>query len=255
MNWKERADEILKKYDNAKKIYNETVLKQKEKEYTQEARNLLDEYREQKSKRVNVLEAEIKSVQESIEKIGKAPIFNLDHYFNYHEIKSEYGAVLDRKKVIDVTYIEGIRYLTDYVQKTLNRLTDVEEYSRAVNEILGADNEQALTVLHELILDGYYPSFVRSEDVEHNNQGIGARIADGLKSSSPEFKEVAATHEKVKNAYKKVTYPKDLYALEEKVETLKKESFKLRGFTGGDDTEIYLSNVVSRLSVTDHLFR
>lgn len=255
MNWKTRADEIFKKFENAKNVYNENVLRQKEKEYTREAQDLLAEYREQKSKRIDVVDAEIKAVNEKIEKIGKAPIFNLDHYFNYHEIKSEYGSVLDRKKVIDVTYIEGIRYLTDYVRKTLNRVTDVEDYSRAVSEILGANNEQALTVLHELVLDGYYPSFVPTEDVERNNLSTGANLAGGLKAWSHEFKEVTATHEKVKNAYKKATYPKELYALEEKVEALKKESFKLKGFTGGDDTELYLNNVVSRLSVTDQFFR
>lgn len=249
MNWKQKIDEIYKKYENAKNTYNEQVLKQKRKELVQQAKALLDAYNAQQSKRRSEVQAELKEVNEKLEKMGKPPVFNLKHFFTKKEIKNDYGTVVGHEEVIDVAYIEGIRYLSEYVEKTLSRLKDVTEYRRAIDEILETENEQALSVLHGLISDNYYPSFVRTEEVQDSKLSAGARLSQGkgLNTSSSEYKAVVAIHEMVKDAHKKATYPKDLFELEEKKKALVEERYNLSGALGADDTSTYIYNVTAKI--------
>lgn len=249
MNWKQQADAIAKKFEDAKNVYNEKVLKQKRKEYAQEAKALLDAYNAQQSKRRNEVHAELKGVNEQLEKMGKPAVFNLKHFFTKKEIKSDYGTVVGHEEVIDVAYIEGVRYLSEYVEKTLSRLTDVDEYRRAIDEILETENEQALTVLHGLIQDNYYPSFVKTEDIQDGKLSTGARIGGGkgLNTSTSEYRAVVAIHEMVKDAHKKATYPKELFELEEKKKALVDERYKLSGAFGGDDTATYIYSMTAKI--------
>lgn len=175
MNWVEEAKKIRKQYDDAKGIYNENMLKVKRKEYQKKAKSLLDQYNNKASQRKAEVQARLEELDELISAAKPLPIFNFEHYFKNEDIKGEYGTKLGTKKVIDVEYITGIKYLSEYVENTLSRLNNYDDYLRAITEITESDNKQAIEVLYSITANDFKPSFIKAESWENGKLSTGAR--------------------------------------------------------------------------------
>lgn len=245
MNWVEEAKKIRKQYDDAKGIYNESMLKIKRKEYQKKARSLLDQYNNKASQRQAEVQARLKELDELISAAKPLPIFNFEHYFKNEDIKSEYGTKLGTKKVIDVEYITGIKYLSEYVENTLSRLNNYDDYLRAITEITESDNKQAIEVLYSITANGFQPSFIKSEGWDRGQLSLGAHISDNHRGDSPDYtvRNVRALHDVVHERYKDVTYPEGLRDLEKEQKALINENLMLAGSTPDSDREFLYETV------------
>ncbi|WP_312124679.1 hypothetical protein [Lysinibacillus boronitolerans] len=235
MNWVEEAKKIRKQYDDAKGIYNESMLKVKRKEYQKKAKSLLDQYNNKASQRKAEVQARLKELDELISAAKPLPIFNFEHYFKNEDIKSEYGTKLGTKKVIDVEYITGIKYLSEYVENTLSRLNNYDDYLRAITEITESDNKQAIEVLYSITANGFKPSFIKAEVWDKSQISLGAHISEGRKSTDYTVQNVRALHDVVHERYKDVTYPEGLRDLEKEQKALINENLMLVGSTPDAD--------------------
>lgn len=235
MNWVEEAEKIRKQYDDAKGIYNESMLKIKRKEYQKKARSLLDQYNNKASQRKAEVQARLEKLDELISAAKPLPIFNFEHYFKNEDIKSEYGTKLGTKKVIDVEYITGIKYLSEYVENTLSRLNNYDDYLRAITEITESDNKQAIEVLYSITANGFKPSFIKAEAWDKGQLSLGAHISEGRKSTDYTVQNVRALHDVIHERYKDVTYPEGLRDLEKEQKALINENLMLVGSTPDAD--------------------
>ncbi|WCH48138.1 hypothetical protein [Lysinibacillus sp. OF-1] len=231
MNWVEEAKKIRKQYDDAKDIYNESMLKIKRKEYQKKAKSLLDQYNNKANQRKAEVQARLKELDELISAAKPLPIFNFEHYFKNEDIKSEYGTKLGTKKVIDVEYITGIKYLSEYVENTLSRLNNYDDYLRAITEITESDNKQAIEVLYSITANGFKPSFIKAEAWDKGQISLGAHISEGRKSTDYTVQNVRALHDVIHERYKDVTYPEGLRDLEKEQKALINENLMLVGST------------------------
>ena len=247
MNWIEEAKKIKKQYDDAKGIYNNRMLKQKRDEYQKEAEKLLAAYNQQSSQRQTEVKARLKELKGLIK---PTPVFNFDHYFKDVDVMDKWGTKVGTKRVIDVEYIAGIKHLKEYVENTLSRLNNYDDYCRAITEITESDNKQAIEVLYNITANGFKPTFITNDEAwSHNLLGPGARAADANSGATPDYtiQNVRTLHGIVGERYKDVTYPTELREMEKEQKALIDENLMLSG-AKQDSTRDFLYRTVTQIS-------
>jgi len=252
MNWIEEAKKIKKQYDDAKGIYNNRMLKQKRDEYQKEAEQLLAAYNKQSSQRQTAVKARLKELKELIK---PTPVFNFDHYFKDIDVTDKWGAKVGTERVIDVEYIAGIKHLKEYVENTLTRLNNYDDYYRAITEITDNDNKQAIEVLYNITANGFKPTFITDDEAwKYSLLGPGARVANANSGTTPDYtvQNVRTLHDVVHERYKDVTYPEGLRDLEKEQKALINENLTLSG-SQRDVTRDFLYETVTQIG-GDQLF-
>lgn len=246
MNWIEEAKKIKKQYDDAKGIYNNRMLKQKRDEYQKEAEQLLAAYNKQANQRQTEVKARLKELKELIK---PTPVFNFDHYFKDVDVTDKWGTKVGTERVIDVEYIAGIKHLKEYVENTLSRLNNYDDYCRAITEITESDNKQAIEVLYNITANDFKPTFITNDEAwNHSLLGPGARAADANRGATPDYtiQNVRTLHDIVGERYKDVTYPTELREMEKERKALIDENLMLSG-AKQDSTREFLYGTVTQI--------
>jgi len=232
--WIKKADAIKEKYKNAAKQYNKQTLKVKREQYSKEMQSLLSQYQSERSARGTVVTARL---QEISEQLKPTPIFRLDHYFKEVDVKDSYGIKTGTKKVVDVDYIAGVKYLNEYVKKTLSGIDNFGDYDQAMKELMDGNSLEVVDVLSNLIKsDEFRPKFLREDETAENSS-----VAQAVKQ----------LHGTALDKYEELTVPKEIRDMQAEKQALIRERMAIVGISN-DQTLSYLNNTNSDIQRDGH---